>query len=98
MGKDGKIISGIAKGISEVILRALRTGADDINFEILNMLPANTEEVMKKTGITKKELGERVRALRTIGFVKRHCHDGEIIPGKMNGEFIKIIKTIKEKK
>lgn len=52
-------------------LNVIQTGTDVTNYKILRMLPANTNSIMKRTGLTKMPVNVRLNKLQKMGLVKR---------------------------
>jgi len=62
-------------------LKLFVTGSESINYSILQMLPATTEEIMKEVGLTKMPFYARMNALADANLIEWHkCHGRVSLP------------------
>jgi hypothetical protein len=77
-------------------LKVVRTGTDETNFKILNMLPSNIEDMMKELCLTKVPVNIRVNLLEKVELVKRFKGTGNVVITDFGEFFLKKIRTFED--
>jgi DNA-binding GntR family transcriptional regulator len=91
-----KKLSGQWSLTEKITLKIVRSGADRINFKILEMLPSNINAIMKEFNLTKVPINVRVNELEKVGLVDRFKGTGIVVLTDFGKFFIDTIKSYEE--
>lgn len=82
--------------VEKITLGLFQVGAEEINFQIIIMLPTDIKKIMKKTGLTKVPVNNRVNELEKYGLAFRYKHqgDGLVTKGVMTDLFLEMYKEM----
>ena len=86
---------------TEAALRALRTGAEAVNFRILTHLadgnPVPLAELAKSTGLPRLVLSERVNDLVQVGLAGRDLETDAIAPTPATRGFLDLVEGLRQR-
>lgn len=85
----------IDKIVEFITLNVFHEGTKQTNYQILQMLPTDVENIMKKTKLTKVPVNKHVNELEKYGLLKREKGTGKVYPTKMTPLFNSLINEIK---
>ena len=75
-------------------LNLLKTGADPINFKILNLLPTNTKQLQEELNLTKMPINKRLNELEEVGLLKRQRYKGKLDKTSLTSKFFNAYNKI----
>lgn len=95
--KNRKTDEEILKELEELndtfALKVVRVGSDEINFNILEILPSNIETMMRVLHLTKVPVNNRVNLLEDVRLVKRFKGTGYVEITDLGKFFLDKIRT-----
>lgn len=96
--KDPRLLDKVA---TEVVLRALRTGAEAVNFHILTHLaggnPVSLAELAEATGLPRLVVSERVNDLVQVGLAGRDLEKDAVVPAPATRGFLDFVKELRRR-
>ena len=87
----------IINKLSSVLARnVFRAGGREVNFLILQELPANVKDLMKILNLTKVPVNSHLNELEKIGLLIRQRGTGEVFPTEITKCFLEMHENMKK--
>lgn len=82
--------------IERVTLRTFRIGCEKTNYDILQSLPSNVNELMVKFNMTKMPMNKRLNELEQAALLHRDRYKGGITLNPLGTELLRIIEQLQK--
>ncbi len=65
---------------SDLALKVIHVGTDEINFKILEMLPTDVKTLIQKLNLTKAPINNHLNELEILNLLQRERGTGKVMP------------------